>query len=216
MVVVIPARNEEATIGALVREVGQQGNVIVIDDCSDDRTAADARDAGAHVVINVMRRHIAYSTIRGMHVALSTGASKIVTMDAGGSHYPYELWGLLGPDADLVIGSRRRYHAPWRRRLLSWLGSECANLAMQTNLGRVHDCTSGFRCYSRRAVELLCDANIVSYSYDFQIEALARIHAAGMMIAEVPVSYRFTNSHLRACDVWRALKMCKKIHGGKL
>lgn len=216
MVIVIPARNESQTIGPLVREACQFGLVIVVDDASDDDTRTVAREAGAEVVINPTRRHIAYSTVRGMHIALGLGASKIVTMDAGGSHYPYELWNLIGCDADLVIGSRRGYKAPWHRRLLSWLASECINLAMQTNLDRICDCTSGFRCYSRRAADLLCKVDIISYSYDWQIEALARVHAAGMSIKEIPVSYRFTNSHLRMRDVWQALKTCKKIHGGKL
>lgn len=216
MVIVIPARNEDATIGPLVREVVQHGYVIVINDASNDNTRDVAFGAGAVVLSNPTRRHIAYSTIRGMRCALERGASKIVTMDAGGSHYPDELWKLIGPSEDLVIGHRRRYRAPWRRRLLSWLGNECVNLAMQTGIGRIRDCTSGYRCYSRRAAELLCAADIISYSYDWQIEALARIYAAKMSIKEVTISYHYTNSHLRARDVWRAICTCKKIHGGKL
>lgn len=216
MVVVIPARNEEATIGVVVKHTCEYGAVIVVDDASTDRTGPQARRAGAKVITNVTRRHIAATTVAGMRVALSMNEERIVTMDAGGSHNPHDVWALCEPTADLVIGSRQRYRAPWRRRLLSWLGSECVNLAMQTCASRVRDCTSGFRCYSRRAATLLCEADILSYSYDWQIEALARVRDAGMSVEEVPIDYKFTNSHLRARDAWLAIKMCSKIYRGKL
>lgn len=216
VITVIPARNEVATIRGVVKGALKHGGVVVVDDASDDDTAWEANLEGANVLVNSVRGHIALSTQRGMKRALLLGAKVVVTMDAGGSHDPGQIPLLLGVKADLVIGRRARYKAPWKRRLLSWLGSEIANLAMQTNLSRVKDCTSGFRAYSERAAGLIADATLVSYSYDFQIEAMARCHEAAMTIREIPVKYEFGGSHLKARDVWRALSTCAKIHRGKL
>jgi hypothetical protein len=60
--------------------------------------------------------------------------------------------------------------------------------------------------YSRKAFELLTRAELRSRAFDFHIEALACVFRAGLRIEEVPITYRFTNSSLRAEIVWEALR----------
>src|SRR5688572_23441462 len=105
--VVIPAKNEAATVGALVGRLRQElpgAEVIVVDDGSTDTTGQDADAAGARVV-----RH---PTSRGNGAAIKTGArhaSKpvLVFMDADGQHDPADVRRLLArldEGYDLVVG----------------------------------------------------------------------------------------------------------------
>lgn len=107
--VIIPALDEAACIGDVVRETLRQNisRVIVVDNGSTDETARVARDAGA-VVISETRRGYGYACAAGVNAARD--ADVIVFMDADGSFLPSELPHLLEPlkknHADLVLGSR--------------------------------------------------------------------------------------------------------------
>lgn len=108
--VVIPAYNEEKTIGGIVEELKQHGyDVLVIDDGSVDNTTKVAKEAGAKVI-----RH---STNRGYIEALRTGFKEasgdiIITMDADGQHQVKDIPKLVKPilegEADLVMGARNK------------------------------------------------------------------------------------------------------------
>jgi len=109
--VVIPALNEERTVGDVVRGVKSldiEIEVIVVDDGSTDRTAQVAKEAGARVI-----RH---ARNMGVYRALKTGfeaatGEVIITMGADGQHDPADLPRVLAPilagEADLVLGVRR-------------------------------------------------------------------------------------------------------------
>src|SRR5918996_6070759 len=94
-----------------------------------------------------------------MRYGLKTDAEVICQMDADLSHQPAELPRLLqaSREADLVIGSRyvdggRIVNWPLRRALLS----KCANRYIRTVAGlSMNDCTGGFRCWRRDALERL-------------------------------------------------------------
>ena len=150
--VVIPARNESASIGTLVAELRQRlpaAEVFVVDDGSSDGTGAVASAAGATVL-----RH---PVSRGNGASIKTGARAasrefLVFMDADGQHRAEDvptLLARLGEGHDLVVGTRsasahanpaRRFANGLYNRLASWLTGQ-----------PIRDLTSGFRAVRRAA-----------------------------------------------------------------
>jgi dolichol-phosphate mannosyltransferase len=212
---VIPARNEEASIEAVVRGALRHAPVCVVDDASRDRTAEIvAGIPGARLIRHARNTHIREAVLDGVRAVLADGCAHVVTMDAGLSHDPAELPHFLAaPPADLVIGTRSLRPLrgrPLHRTALSLAGSVATNalLAGAPREGPrwIRDCTSGYRRYSRRALEVLLAAPLRSRAFDFLLESLVVIARAGLTIREVPISYRFTSSSLDRAVVAEALR----------
>lgn len=109
--IVIPALNEEATIGNVVQKCRDYGTPIVVDDGSSDRTGEVSRIEGAEVVSHGVNRGYDAALNSGFAKALSLQCEFVITIDADGQHDP-ELLGkviaLLEQGADIVIGNRDR------------------------------------------------------------------------------------------------------------
>ena len=197
--VVIPAFNEEASLPAVLRELAACGygyDVVVIDDCSRDRTAAVARAAGATVLAHPRNLGYRHALRTGMRHALGGGYEALVFLDADGQHRPAAIGGLVLRAAaadrpDVVIGSRyvglRRYGGPLGRRLgrqaFSLLASGAASLLRREPGLRIWDTTSGLKLLRRAALERLIDAPFC----DLHAEAIVYLQAAGLRLVEVPV-----------------------------
>ncbi|MCG8589950.1 MAG: glycosyltransferase [Proteobacteria bacterium] len=218
--VVVPAYNEEDNIAEVVRRAGRHADVCVVDDGSRDRTAERAAAIpGVRLVRHAHNTHIPGALLDGMREAATHGYGHVVTMDAGLSHDPDEIPRFLEwrGRADLVMGRRESESGvPWFRRALSRGGNRLYNFALEPSpqvwrRPRFADVTSGFRLYSRRAIDVLLAADLQSRSFDFMIEALWHVHRAGLVIAEVPIAYRFTGSSLNARVVGDALRMLGRM-----
>ena len=139
--VVIPAYNEAATIGSIVAQVVKMMPVVVVDDCSEDDTAAVASAAGAHVVRNPTNLGYDQSLDSGVAVAIAQGHEYIITMDADGEHDPKDLpkfrEALLRDAIPLVVGVR-----PRKQRFAEVL--MCAYVRMRFG---VHDILCGMKGY---------------------------------------------------------------------
>jgi len=200
-VVIVPTYNERDNLTALVPALlGIEGlSVVIVDDNSPDGTGDEAdRLAGTSLGrVSTLRRAgargLGRSYIDGMSAALRTAATHICQMDADSSHDPAELPRLLeaGATADLVIGSR---YVPGGQ-LRNWpayrvLLSRFANWYVRgiTHLP-VHDCTSGFRCWTRELLARLPLDEIVSDGYAFQVEMAWEARAAGGRIVEVRITF---------------------------
>ena len=190
--VVIPARNEESSIGLVFDEIPRDlvDEVIVVDNGSTDRTAEVARAHGATVV---------HETTPGYGAACLAGIARVaapsnvvVILDADHSDYPEDLPRLLAPiasgDADMVIGSRTLGGAepgslPWNQR---W-GNRLACGLMRILYG-VHPTDMGpFRAIRRDALESL---GMRDRTFGWNVEMHAKAVIAGLAIREVPVRYR--------------------------
>jgi glycosyltransferase involved in cell wall biosynthesis len=108
--IVIPALNEAATVGAVVRSLLPYGTPIVVDDGSTDDTVSIARDAGADVVRHDVNRGYDAALSSGFVRAAEQGANVIVTFDADGQHDVSSLEHFIAPircgQCDLVLGVR--------------------------------------------------------------------------------------------------------------
>jgi dolichol-phosphate mannosyltransferase len=200
--IVVPTYNEAENLEGFVTQLrchAPDADILVVDDASPDGTGTIAdRLADADAAVNVLHR----GSKDGLGVAYRSGFEWglsrpvydfFVEMDADGSHAPSELRRLRNAayGADLVIGSRwvrggRVVDWPRRRRFISRGGTSYARLLLDLP---VRDATAGFRVLSRRALEVVDLATIASHGYCFQIDITRRVHAAGLAIREVPVTF---------------------------
>jgi dolichol-phosphate mannosyltransferase len=198
---IVPTYNERdnvpTLVHALLRVPGLR--VLVVDDNSPDGTGqvADrlARDSDGRLSVlhRTGARGLGRSYVAGIQYALETDATAICQMDADLSHDPADVPRLLEriAGADVVIGSR---YVPggrienWSRRRL--VLSRFANRYVRAIAGlRVRDCTSGFRCWRRDAVERLPLDRITAEGYAFLVELLWEAASAGCRIAEIPITF---------------------------
>jgi glycosyltransferase involved in cell wall biosynthesis len=201
LLVIIPAFNEQEALGGLLAEVraaatpelGVALETVVVDDGSSDRTADVARAGGARLLVLCRNLGIGGAVQSGLRLAYREGFDFAAQIDGDGQHPPGELGRLLAPirapgAPDLIVGTRYREHASgFRSTPLRRLGSAWLRLVLRLVGVRVTDPTSGFRIYGPRALALFDE----TYPYDFpEPESLAVARAAGLAIAEVPVTMR--------------------------
>jgi len=193
--IVVPAYNEEHTVGDIIKRLKatlQKTNlateIMVIDDCSSDRTVEVARRQ--RVRVYSLKQHM------GKGYALRTGFNKakgeiIVTIDSDGSNRPEELQLLLTPilqnRADLVIGSRFSGKNPTMGKRFNAAGVRIFNLIIKLLTGaHVSDSQSGYRAMKRAVLENLI---LKSSEYEIESEMLVKIARRGFRIQETPVSF---------------------------
>ncbi|MEI6571727.1 MAG: glycosyltransferase family 2 protein, partial [Actinomycetes bacterium] len=151
--VVVPAYNESAAVGDVVRALLDAGlDCVVVDDGSKDNTAEVARSAGAHVVVLPLNLGVGGALRCGFRYAVDRGYTRVVQCDADGQHPPSEIVRLLEVQAQesahLVIGSRfldgsSDYEIGRARRLMMRVLS---GIIKRSSGLRLNDTTSGFRC----------------------------------------------------------------------
>jgi dolichol-phosphate mannosyltransferase len=199
--IVVPTYNERENVAALIPEllkVAPTSDVLVVDDSSPDKTADYAEELfGTSPRFSVLRRTAergyGRSLLDGYRFAVDRDYVRLVQLDADFSHDPAVVPVLTNAarNADVVIGSRyclggRVANWPLRRRLLS----RFANGYVRVITGlTVRDSTSGFRCYTRRALQILLEAPIEAEGYAFLVETTFRAQRAGLRITEIPITF---------------------------
>ncbi len=200
-VVVIPTYNERENLPSLVRQLlTTQPNldVLVVDDNSPDGTGAIADGLAAEeprvaVLHRPGKEGLGSAYVAGFRQALAGPYDYVAQMDADFSHRVEDLPGLIAAveRADVAIGSRSVAggHAVDRtplRRLISSGGS----LYARGLLGLpVRDCTGGFKCFRRQALQRIDLGQVRARGYAFQVEMNHRCHQAGLRLVEVPIVF---------------------------
>lgn len=193
LVVLIPALNEEQSVGGVVSRVRALGYpVCVIDDGSQDATAAVARAAGAEVLRLPLNLGVGGAIRCGFRYALEAGYDMAAQVDADGQHDPGEIPRLLAimreRDADLVVGSRfaggGEYPVTRSRRFAMRVLARRASRAAHSP---ITDSTSGFRLVRRPLLDAFARDYPVEYLGD-TVEALISAGNRGARIVECPVS----------------------------
>jgi len=196
--VMIPAYNEEGTVGKVVKStlaLYPDFKVVVIDDGSEDRTAKRAEEAGADVVSLPFHCGGSIAVQTGYLIAAKNGYDYLVKIDADGQHKPDEIPKMLGPltdnAADITVGSR--YIAPETNEgsVVREGGRVFSStiVSMFPNIG-VTDVTSGMRAWNRRAIEILLseymDRGLIDDSVFWIAETLVASRK-GLCLTEVPI-----------------------------
>jgi len=199
--VIIPTYDERENLPSLIGQLLAipELRILIVDDASPDGTGqladeyAAANRARVQVLHRTGKRGLGLSYIDGMYVALRTDATHICQMDADLSHNPEDVPRLLeaAERADFVIGSRyvpggRIENWPLHRRLLSAFANRYIRAITRLT---IRDCTSGFRCWRREALEQLPLASIRSDGYAFIVELAWEASRVGLRCAEVPITF---------------------------
>jgi len=192
IIVGMPAYNEAKYIGSVVLQARKYADeVIVVDDGSADATSSIARLAGATVVRHERNRGYG-STIRTLlDEAKKRDADILVVLDADSQHNPDEIprliEGIKG-GADIVIGSREMQanKISGYRRLGQKVLSSMTRVASRQ---RLTDTESGFRAYSRKAINSL---ELKETGMAVSSEIVSEAAAKGLEIIEVPISVAYT------------------------
>jgi dolichol-phosphate mannosyltransferase len=200
-VVVIPTYNERDNLDRLARQTLSQDpaiHLLVVDDNSPDGTGALADRLAAETGrLSVLHRAgklgLGSAYREGFRLALDMGADFVVQMDADFSHDPSILPVFFESmrENDLVIGSRYLngvsvVNWPLRRLMLSYFASVYTRVI--TGL-TISDCTSGFKCFRRSALEAIDLDRVRSDGYSFQIEMNYRCVERGFRVTEVPIIF---------------------------
>jgi glycosyltransferase involved in cell wall biosynthesis len=193
--VLVPAYNEEATIGAvLVRllDLSLVKEVIVVDDCSADRTAsivASMNDAR----IKLIRQPKNGGKTSAIQRALQevTG-SVVIVQDADLEYDPAEVPSVVEPilsgHADVVYGSRFLVK-PGARFIGYYHSLANHSLTVLSNMLNNLDLTDVETCYKAFRADIIRGIPLVSKGFGMEIELTASIARLGLRIREVPISY---------------------------
>jgi len=196
---VLPAYNEERTIGSAVALIKNYvDEVIVIDDGSTDRTAAIAEASGASVVTQPNQGY-GGAIQTGFQIALSTSASFIVLLDADLQHDPSDIPMMLEPlidgRADVATGNRfiaSGVETPRFRRFGQGLITTLNNT---TGGARTSDSQNGFRAFTREALSVL---NVHSKGMGFASEMFYAIKDADLRMVEVATKVNYAEPPKRS------------------
>ena len=200
--VVVPTYNERDNLPLLVPQVLSHGGfrMLIVDDASPDGTGQVAEELARQFPgrIEVMHRTglrgLGRSYVDGLKRALETDAELICQMDADLSHGPEYLPTLAAAalgQFDVVIGSRYLngvsvVNWPLHRIFLSTFANRYIKAVTSLTPS---DCTSGFRCWRREALERLPLDRMVSNGYAFIVEMLFEASRHGCRIGEVPIIF---------------------------
>lgn len=193
--VLIPCLNEEESVAGVVRQAfaglaqaGLRGDVIVVDNGSEDRTAELAAAAGARV-IKERRRGKGYAVQTGIRESTGT---YIVMADGDGTYDLTQLEALIRPlrdGYDMVIGNRLRGQMaqrsmPWLHR---YVGNPLFGALVSLIAGqRFGDCLSGLRSFRRDAWHAMAPT---SPGFELESEMCLRAGRHGLRVTEIPVAY---------------------------
>ena len=199
----IPALNEQETIGRVVEQIPRQiigfdeVEIIVMDDDSTDATAARATAAGATVFTLRGRPGLGHVFRIGMAHAIRRGADVIVNIDGDGQFDGGDVPRLIAPiaagDADFITCSRfGNTNRPvgmspvkyWGNRAVTWLVNRLARLQLS-------DVSCGFRAYNRQAAYRVFQFGRWSYTEESVIDLASK----GLRIAELPLDVRGEREH---------------------
>jgi glycosyltransferase involved in cell wall biosynthesis len=192
VLVIVPALNEAATVGAVVGAIrsSSEWDVLVVDDGSVDDTAKVAWAAGAAVAVHPINLGVGAAIRTGFRVAAARGYRTVVQVDADGQHDVESVAAILAPvragEADLVVGSR--FAMGYELTRPRALGMKILSSVVSRRIGqRISDTTSGFRSFGAAAVERFSREYPSEYLSD-TVEALLLAHASGLRIVERPVA----------------------------
>ena len=190
--VIIPALNEEETIADVVGKVPREiaGEIIVVDNGSNDRTAERACEAGARVVAEP-RRGYGRACAAGVR-ALGPDCQIVVFLDGDGSDCPELMDRLVQPIVDsrydFVIGSRTRgEREPGSLNFQQVFAGRVAGLLLSWLYSVRYTDMCPFRAIRHDA---LAGLGMREETYGWNLEMQMRAARAGLRVLEVPVNHR--------------------------
>ena len=191
--IIIPVYNEDPVIKEIIAEIKKAGyeNIIVIDDGSSDKSYRKAVETGVIVLRLALNRGKGAAVKTGVEAVKILGADIVVTIDGDGQHSPDDvkkMIELIDNGNDVVLGTRLKNSEgmPWYKILANHIGNFFTFLIYGL---WVTDSQSGFRAYSKKAVDLI-DTKTDRYEYDSEV--IREIKRHNLKYVEVPIEVRYT------------------------
>lgn len=193
---IIPAFNDESSIGRVVYKTAQHvDRVLVVDDGSIDNTASQAADSGAYVIKIPTNRGKGYALKVGFRYAIIRGFDIVITLDADLQHDPSEIpkfiQHYLSYGSEIVVGNRMSNCQRIPR--IRCCPNKIGNYTFSWLIGQpIEDSQCGFRLYHRAVLE-----NIETFKDGFDAEAdmLLKAGKIGYTIVFIPIkAIYFRNS----------------------
>jgi len=216
ILVIVPAYNEEGAIADVVtdlRENFAEGDILVVNDGSQDRTSEIARALGVSLIDLPYNLGIGGAMQTGFLYAATKGYEAAIQFDGDGQHRAGEIRRILdafrlrGPD--IVVGSRFLSEEGFTSSIQRRIGSKILSFVVSTLTGRkITDTTSGFRVYGSKAIELFSSY----YPEDYpEVEALVLSHKKGLAIEEVPAQMSPRAAGISSITTLRAVYYMVKV-----
>jgi UDP-N-acetylglucosamine---dolichyl-phosphate N-acetylglucosaminyltransferase len=193
--VILPIYNEDKIIEEVIRDVKKCdfNNIIIVDDGSTDNTDNILRKYKKLITLkHLINRGKGAAIKTGMEAAKLLGADSVVTMDGDGQHNPEEIYKMAeyidsGYDVVLGIRTKNKEVMPANKKFFNFFG----NFFTWIIYGLwVNDSQSGFRAYSKKAIQLI-DTKNDRYEYDSEI--IKEISWHKLKFIEIPIEVRYTN-----------------------
>jgi glycosyltransferase involved in cell wall biosynthesis len=209
---IIPAYFEEKHIADVVRRTLRQlDHTLVVDDGSTDATAANARAAGAEVVVHPQNRGKGESIKTGLRHWHERGFEYVVILDGDGQHLPEEINRFIAAasshGAKLLLGTRMNdvSRMPFLRRVVNrYMSHKISRVCGQ----QIPDTQCGFRMVHR---ELIPDLLGGTGRFDYETEMLIVASRKGCRIESVPISTVYSDEVSSIHPVRDTLRFFKLI-----
>lgn len=193
VLVMIPAYNEEASVGGVIAQVREHvpgADILVVDGYSKDQTFERALQASARVIRVPSAYGIGGAVEAGFLFAHRGGYDVLARLDGDGQHDARDLAQIIqrvaAGQADMIIGSRYAQSQGYRNTLTRIIGITLfATLVSLLTGKRFTDTTSGLMAASREVIRYVA----VDYTFDYsEVEAIVILHRAGFDVQEFPVT----------------------------
>jgi glycosyltransferase involved in cell wall biosynthesis len=215
-IAIVPAMNEEKTIGRVIEEIRAFDpgfEIVVVDDGSVDRTATVAERHGVLVLRLPFNLGIGGAVQTGYQYARDNGFELAVQVDGDGQHDPTEIARLVQPilegRADMVVGTRFAEGGGYRGTRLRRVGIHVFAAVVSLMVRqRVTDTTSGFRAVNRMGIRLFA----ADYPHDYpEVEATVLLARHKLTMIEVPVVMRIRETGRSSITALRSVYYMIKV-----
>jgi glycosyltransferase involved in cell wall biosynthesis len=210
----LPAYNEERSIGAMLEQVSEypESKVIVVDNNSDDKTAEIAKKRGA-IVLQEYKQGKAHAIKKGFEHIKS---NFVVMLDADNTYDPQDAKKLLKPlmedKADVVLGSRiLGKREKGSISLFNLFGNYLLSFFASLLFSNVSDVCTGYWAFKKNVIEQFLNEGINSDGFDLEVEMFSKISKNKFRVKEIPILYKKRSDSPKLNSVNDGSKILKKM-----
>ena len=218
-ITIIPAYNEEKAIKSVVECALKYGDVLVVDDGSDDNTYNLAKSADVKIVKHEKNMGKGAAIKSGLKEALNSNYDVLILLDGDGQHNPDCIPSFISnmDGNELVIGSRFKKGNPENMPVWRKLSNKITTNLIKFGTGyRLTDSQSGFRAISRNAAGLFLDIKYNDYLYESEMFYRAARHNIKVSEAPIPCTYGDEKSYVTKMHALKYILFIIGLLGRKL
>lgn len=219
ILVILPCYNEEKSIGSILQQLksfkadGCEFTPLPINDCSTDNTLSEIKKYTDTFIDLPVNLGIGGAVQSGLKYAFDKGFDIAVQIDGDGQHPPSELMKVITPiinnEADVCIGSRFIDKEGFQSSFLRRVGINILSGLIKFRSGQtILDCTSGYRAFNKKAIEL----SVTYYPKKYpEPESTLYFIKKGLRVKEAPVVMEARDGGISSISGWRGIYYMIKV-----